>query len=92
MITFNQNLISIDENKARICWIVENNTENIISEATAFSDLFSFHFGSIGIGSIKTITFEVPLSKTGLLDRAVMNYSHDDETYVVESNILANIS
>ena len=92
MISFTQNLISIDKDNARICWIVENHTENVVTEAVAFSDLFSFRFGSLGIGSIKTVTFDVPVSKAGLLDRAVMNYFGGGQTHVVESNILISIS
>ena len=92
MISFTQNIISIDNDNARICWIVENNTDNVVSEAVAFSDLFSYRFGSLGIGSIKTVTFDVPISKAGLLDKAVMNYFDGGETHVVESNILVSIS
>ncbi|MBQ7929171.1 MAG: hypothetical protein IJ287_10605 [Methanobrevibacter sp.] len=92
MIYFSQNIISIDSKHARICWIVENHTKDIISEAVAFSDLYSHRFGSIGIDSIKTITFEIPLSKTCLLGTAVMNYSANNEVRMVESNILKYIN
>lgn len=91
MISFTQKLISLTENEANICWIVENHTKHCIQDAVAYSNLFSHSFGVIGIDSIKSITFKVPLSKTPLLSGAFMNYLIDDESMVLESNILRNI-
>ena len=53
--------------------------------------MFSYNFGDIGIDSIKSISFTVPLFKTSLLDRAILNYLKDDESYLIKSNILKNI-
>ena len=92
MITFKQNLISIDDTKADICWIVENHSPNIIRNVNARSDIFSHNFGDLGIDSIKSITFTVPLSKTGLLGPAVMNYVEDDDACIITSNILTSLN
>ena len=92
MISFTQNLISIDETKADICWIVENHSPNVIRDVNAYSDIFSHSFGDIGIDSIKSITFTIPLSKTCNLGEAVMNYLDDEDTCIVKSNILTSIA
>lgn len=92
MISFTQNLISIDKTKANICWIVENHSPNVIKDVNAYSDIFSYSFGDIGIESIKSITFTIPLSKTGLIGNAIMNYIQDDDTCIVKSNILTSMN
>ena len=90
MISFTQNLISLDENQASICWIVENHTDYVIKKAVAHSNIYSHNFGEIGVESIKSISFTIPLSKASLLGNAFMNYFHDDEACMVKSNILRN--
>ncbi len=90
MISFTQNLISLNEHEANICWIVENHTEYNIRQAVAYSNLFSHDFGEIGMGSIKTVSFKVPLSKASLLSRAFMNYLLNEESRILKSNILRN--
>lgn len=90
MISFTQNLISIRKNHADICWIVENKSEHNIEDAVAYSNLFSHNFGKMGIGSIKSITFKVPLEKTSLLDGAFINYLSDNEAVMLKSNNLRN--
>lgn len=92
MISFTQNLISIDDTKADICWIVENHSPVVIRDVNAYSNIFSYSFGDLGIDSIKTVTFTIPLSKTWLLGRAVMNYLQEDDTCIIKSNILTNIN
>lgn len=91
MISFTQKLISITEKEVNICWIVENHTKHNIRQAVAYSNIFSHSFGVIGIDSIKSITFNVPLSKTSLLDGAFMNYLIGDESKILKSNILRNL-
>lgn len=90
MISFTQNLISIDKNEVNICWIVENQSEHNIHDAVAYSNLFSHNFGVIGLNSIKSISFKVPISKMSLLNGAFMNYLIDDESKILKSNILRN--
>ncbi len=92
MISFTQNLISIDEANAKICWIVENHSSNVIRDVNAYSDIYSYSFGDIGIDSIKSITFTIPLSKAGLIGKAIMNYIQDDDTCIVKSNILTSMN
>lgn len=91
MISFTQNLISINSREAKICWIVENHTENTIRNADAFSSIFSHNFGDLGTDSIKSISFRVPIAKCYLLGSAFLNYTADGETYEIKSNILRNL-
>ena len=90
MISFTQNIISIDENHANICWIVENHSRNVIKDAVAYSNLFCHNFGEIGIDSVKSISFTIPLSKTSLLNEAFMNYSLGFESGMIKSESLRN--
>lgn len=90
MISFTQNLLSIDKNQVNICWIVENHSKDVVKKAVAYSNLFSHDFGDIGLESIKSISFSIPLSKTYLLDGAFMNFFCEDESCTVKSNILRN--
>ena len=92
MISFTQNLISIDDTKADICWIVENHSSKVIRDVNAYSDIYSYSFGDIGIDSIKSITFTIPVSKTGLLGHAFLNYLEDDNACILKSNILTSFT
>lgn len=85
MIKFTQNILSLENNEINVCWIVENRSQNVINDAVAYSRLFSHNFGSLGLGTIKSISFTVPISKFGLLDSAFMNYSQNSEAKVIES-------
>ncbi len=85
MITFTQNILSLENNEIKVCWIVENNSENVVNDAVAYSKLFSHNFGSLGLGAIKSISFTVPISKFSLLDSAFMNYCQNDEACVIQS-------
>ena len=91
MISFTQNLISLEKDHANICWIVENHSGEVISDAVAYSNLFCHDFGQIGVESIKTVSFALPLSKTSLLDGAFMNYLQNGESKILKSNILRNL-
>ena len=85
MITFTQKILSLKNDEINVCWIVENNSKNIINDAVAYSRLFCHNFGTLGLGSIKSISFTVPISKFSLLESAFMNYSQDNEAKMIQS-------
>ena len=91
MISFTQNLISVNSREANICWIVENHTKNTIRNADAFSNIFSHNFGDLGIDSIKSVSFTVPFAKISMLDSAFLNFTEGGETHEIQSNILRNL-
>ena len=91
MISFTQNLISVNGREAKICWIVENHTKNTIRNVDAFSGIFSHNFGILGADAIKTVSFTIPIARSYLLGEAFLNFSEGGEIRELKSNILRNL-